>query len=79
MSAIATLAKRDPALAAIVAQFELPTYWLRPQGFPSLVLFILEQQVSLASAAAAYRRVAERLGAMEPERLLAATDGRSPC
>ena len=73
MSAIATLAERDPALGAIVAEFELPAYWLRPPGFPSLVLFILEQQVSLASAAAAYRRIVARIGAMEPERLLAAS------
>ena len=73
MSAIATLAETDPALGAIVAEFELPTHWLRPAGFPSLVLFILEQQVSLASAAAAYRRIVARLGAMEPERMLAAS------
>lgn len=37
------------------------------------MLFILEQQVSLASAAAAYRRIVARLGAMAPERVLAAT------
>jgi DNA-3-methyladenine glycosylase II len=47
--------------------------WLRPPGFPSLVLFILEQQVSLASAAAAYRKLADRLGTMTPSALLAST------
>ena len=42
-------------------------------GLSSLVLFILEQQVSLASAAAAYRKVLDRVGAMEPSALLATT------
>ena len=37
------------------------------------MLFILEQQVSLASAAAAYRKVLERIGTMAPEPLLATT------
>nr|WP_238338304.1 hypothetical protein [Pedococcus badiiscoriae] len=36
-------------------------------------MFILEQQVSLASAAAAYRKVVERIGAMTPRALLAST------
>ena len=37
------------------------------------MLFILEQQVSLASAAAAYRKVLDRIGLMEPEALLGTT------
>lgn len=67
------LVRQDPALGAIVNEFGLPQFWQRPAGFPSLVLFILEQQVSLASAAAAYRRIKDRLGRMEPELLLEAT------
>jgi DNA-3-methyladenine glycosylase II len=63
----------DPDLARLVDEFGVPSFWQRPQGFPSLVLFILEQQVSLASAAAAYRRVSARLGSMLPEPLLATT------
>nr|WP_277352196.1 hypothetical protein [Knoellia sp. DB2414S] len=46
---------------------------MRDPGFASLVLFILEQQVSLASAAAAYRKVLARIGTMSPRALLAAT------
>jgi DNA-3-methyladenine glycosylase II len=65
------LVSRDGELARLVAQHGIPRLWLRPAGFPSLVLFILEQQVSLASAAAAYRKVTERVGAMTPEGLLA--------
>lgn len=51
------LTELDPALARIVADHGMPAVWRRPPGFPSLVLFILEQQVSLASAAAAYTKV----------------------
>jgi DNA-3-methyladenine glycosylase II len=63
----------DRDLARLVDAFGTPIFWQRPAGFSSLVLFILEQQVSLASAAAAYRRLRSRLGQMTPERLLATT------
>lgn len=64
------LANQDAALGAIVEHFGEPPFWQRPAGFPSLVLFILEQQVSLASAAAAYRRIKARIGEMDPVQLL---------
>lgn len=70
---VAELTRDDGDLAALVDEHGIPPLWLRPPGFPSLVLFILEQQVSLASAAAAYRKVLDRLGAMAPEALLATT------
>ena len=70
---VSELTATDPQLAELVRVHGTPTLWLRPAGFPSLVLFVLEQQVSLASAAAAYRKVVERLGAMTPAALLATT------
>ena len=70
---VSELTAHDPDLAALVAEHGIPPLWLRPPGFASLVLFILEQQVSLASAAAAYRKVLERVGTMAPEPLLATT------
>ena len=70
---VADLTAADPRLAKLVATHGTPTLWLRPTGFPSLVLFILEQQVSLASAAAAYRKVLDRIGTMVPAALLATT------
>lgn len=69
--AVDHLTAHDPALAAVVAQHGIPVLWLRPEGFASLVLFVLEQQVSLASAAACYAKVADRLGSMDPDLLLA--------
>lgn len=70
---VADLTRADPALASITQAHGIPPLWLREPGFPSLVLFILEQQVSLASAAAAYRKVLARIGVMEPGALLATT------
>ncbi len=70
---IDVLVADDPDLATVVTSYGRPQRWTRPPGFPSLVLLILEQQVSLASAAAAYRRVAHRIGTMSPAALLSTT------
>lgn len=70
---IARLTRDDAALAAIVAEHGPPPFWRRPAAFPSVVLFILEQQVSLASAAATYAKIVTRLGAMTPSGILAAS------
>ena len=70
---VTALAASDEHLAAELADHGMPERWSRPPGFPSLVVLILEQQVSLASAAAAYERVRARTGAMTPAALLATT------
>ena len=51
-----------------------PPLWLRQPTFETVTRLILEQQVSLASANAAYRRLEERLGSVEPADFLALTD-----
>ena len=71
--AVRDLVSRDPDLARIVHEHGRPALWTRPPGFAALVLFILEQQVSLASAAAAYSRLGESLGGMSPEAIAAST------
>lgn len=63
---VAVLSDQDPGLARIVAAHGVPAFWRRPQGFETLVRIILEQQVSLESAATLYARVAEALGGMSP-------------
>lgn len=73
---VAALVASDPAVATVVAEHGSPTFWERPPGFATLVLFILEQQVSLASAAACYRAVLQRQGAMTPAAVLANPDLR---
>ncbi len=48
---------REPAFGSIVSELGPPPLWARRPGFPSLLRIILEQQVSLASARAAFRRL----------------------
>lgn len=55
--AVAELSARDPDLARIVQQHGVPPLWDREPGFPTLLLIILEQQVSLASARATYNKL----------------------
>jgi DNA-3-methyladenine glycosylase II len=51
-----------------------PPLWAREPGFHTLIHIILEQQVSLASAKAAYDRLVAATGRLVPERFLALSD-----
>jgi len=73
-TAVAILTARDPALAALVARHGVPDFWAREQGFATLVLIVLEQQVSLASARAAYDRLERRVGDVAPSTVLTSSD-----
>ena len=73
-AAVAELCDADPDLAAIVGEHGVPEFWAREPGFPTLVLLILEQQVSLASARAAYDRLVTRLGELTPRGVLDSSD-----
>jgi DNA-3-methyladenine glycosylase II len=66
VTAVAELARRDPDLAAIVERHGPPPLWDRPPGFQTLVAIVLEQQVSLRSAAAAMARLSVAAGGTEP-------------
>lgn len=74
LGGVQQLAARDPDLARIVAAYGPPPLWAREPGFPTLVLLILEQQVSLASARAAFNRLAARLGTVTPAGFLTLDD-----
>jgi len=63
------LAARDPDLAQIHRRLGDPPIWGRRPGFPALVKIILEQQVSLRSAAAMYRRIDQHVGGLSAERV----------
>lgn len=71
---VSALIEGDSRLAALVTRNGNPPLWERPEGFPTLVKMILEQQVSLASAAAAYRRLEQALGSVEPAGFLELSD-----
>ena len=72
--AVQELAQRDPDLRAVVERFGPPPLWARAPGFPTLVWMILEQQVSLASARAAYERLAAAVGEITPASVLELDD-----
>ncbi|MEX2424385.1 MAG: DNA-3-methyladenine glycosylase 2 family protein [Acidimicrobiia bacterium] len=64
----------DHRLAGIVTRHGVPEVFRRPPTFATLVLIILEQQVSLDSAAAAFRRLADA-APIEPHAILGHGDG----
>jgi DNA-3-methyladenine glycosylase II len=72
--ACAELAERDPDLAAIAERFGPPPLWDRAPGFATLLHIILEQQVSLASAQAAFDRLVAVVDPLTPEGFLELTD-----
>jgi len=67
------LASKDNDLKAILNQYGYPPLWIRPNTFETLVLTILEQQVSLASAYSAYKKLKDRIR-ITPKNLLSLTD-----
>ncbi|TFH34025.1 MAG: DNA-3-methyladenine glycosylase 2 family protein [Anaerolineales bacterium] len=71
---IAYLVQADADLARVVARLGPPPLWVREPGFPTLVQIILEQQVSLASARAAYAKLTAAAGVLTPSLFLGYSD-----
>jgi DNA-3-methyladenine glycosylase II len=65
------LVAADPAMARVHAQTPAFDWRLRVGGFEGLFRMIVEQQVSVASAASVWARLREGMGGITPERLLA--------
>jgi DNA-3-methyladenine glycosylase II len=74
LSASEILAERDPDLARVLDRIGPPPMWDREPGFPTLVHIILEQQVSLASAKAAFDKLVARIAPLEPASFLKLED-----
>src|SRR2546427_412518 len=70
------LSDRDRDLAGVIQRFGPPPLWARRPGFATLVRIILEQQVSLASAEAAYSRLQSVAGRVTPHHVEATTKAR---
>ena len=70
---VRVLADRDAHLARVLEKYGPPPLWVRDPGFPTLVYIILEQQVSLASARAAYQRLQQEVNPLTPGRFLTLT------
>jgi DNA-3-methyladenine glycosylase II len=71
---VSALSKIDPDLARVARERGMPQMWEREPGFATLVLIILEQQVSLASARAAFERLTAAASPLTPESFLALDD-----
>ena len=68
--AVIELTTVDRELAGIVERWGPPPMWGRPPGFASLTFIVLEQQVSLASARAAFGRLVAATGRLTPTAFL---------
>ncbi len=76
MRGLRILSERDPDLNRILEDLGSPPMWAREPGFPTLVHIILQQQVSLASAQAAYDRLLTAASPLTPARFLELDDDR---
>ena len=74
LEGVAVLTAQDADLAAVVHRWGPPPLWAREPGFPTLVHIILEQQVSLASARAAFDRLLALTTPLTPTRFLELDD-----
>ncbi len=68
------LIKKDKDLRRIIKEHGYPPMWTRPATFQTLILTILEQQVSLASAYAAFKKLKDHVGTINPEVILGMSD-----
>jgi DNA-3-methyladenine glycosylase II len=68
------LAKKEKAFAHIIKQYGYPPLYSRKPSYQSIVHIILEQQVSLASAKAAFNKLKQKIGTITPAKVLQLTD-----
>jgi DNA-3-methyladenine glycosylase II len=72
--AIQYLSEKDTIFNHIIEKYGIPTIPKRPQGFETLVLLILEQQVSIDSAKATFLKLKAKEINFQPESLLHISD-----
>ncbi|TRX21156.1 DNA-3-methyladenine glycosylase 2 family protein [Flavobacterium franklandianum] len=72
--AIQYLKEKDIVFNFIIEKYGLPILPKRPQGFETLVLLILEQQVSIDSAKATFLKLKTKQPHFNPESLLLFSD-----
>ena len=73
-NAIAYLLKQDAVFEKISQQFGFPIQPKRPQGFQTLLLLILEQQVSVDSAKATFNKLKTAIPDFIPENIILFSD-----
>ncbi len=68
------LTNTDKTLKLILEKFGEPIIQKREEGFASMCHIILEQQVSIASAKATYLKLEKHFGALNPEKVIQASE-----
>jgi len=68
------LAETDAHLFQILEDYGYPPFWSREPSFATLIHIILEQQVSLASARAAFVKLKSYIGDITPEKIASLSD-----
>jgi len=74
LQGVEALSEIDAGLARVVSSYGPPPLWAREPSFATLIHIILEQQVSLASANAAFARLLDVASPLTPERFLTLDD-----
>ena len=72
--AIQYLSNKEPIFKIIVEKYGMPIIPKRSQGFETLVLLILEQQVSIDSAKATFLKLKAKQPDFNPESLISLSD-----
>lgn len=72
--AVDFLLEKDPVFRRIIDTYGLPIIPKRPQGFATLALLILEQQVSIDSARSAFVKLNAKVLSFDPQELLLLSD-----
>ncbi len=72
--AINHLCKKDKIFSQIIKLHGIPAIPCRPEGFETLALIILEQQVSIDSAKATYLKLKNKVKSFTPKNLISLTD-----
>ena len=73
-NAIDFLSNKDVVFKTIIDKYGVPIIPKRAQGFETLQLLILEQQVSIDSAKATYIKLKNRVATFEPKNLINLSD-----
>lgn len=71
---ISLLISQDADLERSLLKWGTPPFWVDPPGFPSIVLGILSQQVSLESARAAFTKLEKIILSVHPEGFMTLSD-----
>lgn len=66
--------EKDAKLEAVIQEYDYPPFWHREANFSTLILTILEQQVSLASAKSSFEKLLKKVKQLTPNNLLQLSD-----